>query len=124
MSDVSDSLVYQLADYHFERLSARLRRKLKSMPPSGNSRGVKTLYQELRQDYTLEASDLCREAWLDTLHHIVEPMVTELPVTLRRVLYVATDNGGQECVLLTDGRKVECSGPWIEQAIIGRLGLP
>jgi hypothetical protein len=124
MSDVSDSLVYQLADYHFEQLSARLRRKLKSMPPSGNSSRAKTLYQEFQQDYTMEASDHCREAWLDTLQHIVEPMIAELPVTLRRLLYVATDNGGQECLFLTDGREVGCSGPWIEQAIIGRLGLP
>lgn len=124
MSDVSDSLVYQLADHHFEELSARLRRKLKAMPPSGNSAGVKSLYQEFRQDYTIEASDLCREAWLDTLRQIVEPMVLALPIALRRLLYVATDNGGQECLFLTNGHEIKCSGPWIEQTVIGRLGLP
>lgn len=124
MSDVLDSLVYQMADHHFEQLSERLRRKLKAMPPSGNSTGVRNLYQEFRQDYTIEASDHCQEVLLDTLLHIVEPMVAALPITLKRLLYVATDNGGEECLFLTDGREIECSGPWIEQAIIGRLGLP
>ncbi len=95
------------------------------MPPSGNSASnLANLYQEYRRDFSIDASDLCVDAWQATLHGIARPMITALPIALRRVLYVATDNGGEECISLDSADDIAISGPWIEQAVINRLGLP
>lgn len=124
MAGVMDSLIYQVADQYFDRLAAQLRAKLESLPPSGNSSpNLTNLYQEFRQDFTIEASDLCADAWQSTLHRIMGPMITELPIALRRVLYIATNNGGEECLSLDCAEDIVMSGPWIEQAVISRLEL-
>ena len=125
MSDVGDSVIYEVADHYFDQLAGQLRAKLESLPPSGNSAdNLVNLYQEYLRDFTIEASDLCFDSWQETLHGIVKPMVTTLPIALRRVLYLATDNGGEECQSLDSADDIAMSGPWIEEAVINRLGLP
>jgi hypothetical protein len=116
--DVAYSAILQFAAARFDQLAAQLADTLRTMPAEIEA-NAPNLLAEYRRDAG-DANPMTAAAWASTLDAILAPMIEAIPLPERRVLYLATDNGGDECVRLEDAEDIPLTGPWIQEEILRR----
>ena len=118
--DIVFAATMAFARSRFDQLAEDLRTSLRAIPPSGNHDGTKNLYQDYRRDMENGCAEWARSAWRDTLFDLLKPALAAIPLPEKRILYLATDNGGMEYAAAERADEIFCTGPWIEEEIVRR----
>lgn len=121
MDDIVFSATMAFARCRFNQLAEELRTSLRATPPSGNHEGAANLYQEYKRDMERGCSEWARLAWNSTLLDLLQPVLTSISLPEKRLLYLATENGGMEYAAAEDAEEIFLAGPWIEEEIIRRM---
>jgi hypothetical protein len=119
--DIVFAATMSFARSRFDQLAEGVRASLRAIPPSGNHEGTQNLYQDYRRDMEGGCPEFASWAWRTTLFDILRPTLASISLAEKRLLYLATDNGGMEYAAAEQADEIFCVGPWIEEEVIRRV---